>query len=124
MMRFTRPTTSAPLCVIRSQVQEHFAAVERAVRDLRVSRAADRSLDQTLERRLTDLRGRLQEFGSDGAPPCEAPAVSSASRTPQERLRFLSKLRRDLAHSPGKVTRLDPSHRRPRLRLFSPTSPV
>lgn len=123
-MRCTRPASPPPLCVLRHEVQEHSAAVEQAVRDLRVSRAADRSLDQSLSQRLAELRRQLQATGDDGPPPVEAPEVADAGRTPQERLRFLAQFRRDLAHAPGKITRLDPSHRRPRLRLFSPISPV
>ena len=124
MMRSTRPTTTPSLLAIRREVQKHFAAVDQEVRAIRVSRAADRSVNLTLSQRLAGLRRRLQEFGNVGPMPTEAPAVPVARRTPQERLRFLSKFRRDLAHTPGKLTRLDPSHRQPRLRLFSPTSPV
>jgi hypothetical protein len=124
MMHSIRPTTLPPLCVVRREVTEHFAAVEQAVCDHRVSRAADRSLDQALSQRLADLRRRLQATSQVGTTPTGSPAVPVASRTPQERLRFLSQFRRDLAHAPGNVARFDPSHRRPRLRLFSPTSPV
>jgi hypothetical protein len=119
-----RPTTQPPLSVIRREVAEHFAAVDRATRDLRLSRAGFRSIDQSLSDRMSDIRRRLDAAHSvlkatntDTVARTAAFGVSDESTV---RLRP----RRDGSRPAAKRPHLAESPRQPRLRLYSPTSPV
>jgi hypothetical protein len=124
MTHTPRPTTKPTLSVIRREVAEHFAAVDRATCDLRVSRAGFRSIDQSLTDRMSEVRRRLDTAHSvlkatntETAARAIAFGASGASTV---RLRP----RRDGSRPAAKRPHLDESPRQPRLRLYSPTSPV
>lgn len=119
---------SPPLCVIRREVAEHFAAIDRAARDFRVSRAGLRSVQQPLLRRLDEAHQRLQSAQCAAVEPVRSTAesaddseasvfdVTTNAGTPFAALR---------ARPPKKkAVTSTVSPRRPRLRLYSPTSPV
>lgn len=119
-----RPTTPPPLYVIRREVAEHFAAVDRATRDLRVSRAGFRSIDQSLSDRMSDVRRRLDTAHSVlKAINTDTAARAAAFGASGE---FIVRLRprREGSRPAAKRPHLADSPRQPRLRLYSPTSPV
>lgn len=130
---------SPPLCVIRREAAEHFAAVDLAVRDFRVSRAGFRSVDQVLSQRLADAARSLQSALSAAlrptciAEPPTAPDCSADKRPPVTSGRIGATGARRMADgaSAGRSRRTaarrvtsPASPRRPQLRLYAPTSPV
>jgi len=129
MNNTTRPLP--PLCVIRREVAEHFAAVDRAARDFRVSRAGFRSGDQLLSLRIKDAVRQLQSAVSAALEPSCIAAESIArvtderpARNHADRCATDVRPRRTMKRSADKPVPPSASPRRPRLRLYSPTSPV
>jgi len=124
MIHTPRPTTQPPLCSIRREVAEHFAAIDRATRDLRVLRAGFRSVDQSLSDRMSEVRRRLDAAhaglkltGNDGA-------VRAAAFGAREAAPVRGRPHRDGSRSAASRSHPAESSRQPRLRLYSPTSPV
>ena len=123
MMNINPKTSAQPLCVVRREVAAHLADVDRMVREIRLTRAGGRSVDRRLSDRMADLSRRLQLAIS--TPLAEVPTIETERPTLRPS-RVPVGARRRHSRSPTAATDvpLATSPRPPRLRLYSPTSPV
>ena len=123
MTNITRETPAQPLCVVRREVNAHLADVDRAVREIQLARAGRRSVDQRLADQMTDLSSRLQL--ANRTPLAEVPAIEfELSVLQPRRVPEGARHRRSRSPTAAPGIPLATSPRPPRLRLYSPTSPV
>jgi hypothetical protein len=124
MIHTPRQSTQPPLCVVRREVAEHFAAIDRAERDLRVSCISFRSVERSLSDRMMEIRRRLDAAHSHLKATGSPIAVRAAAFDVNDALPVRPRARREGSRSAVQRSHLAGSPRQPRLRLYSPTSPV